>query len=229
MVPLMSMLRAGAQARRARLRPRPRRRPLLRRARPPRRRRSSPTPAGRRAAGRATRAASTAAMLREVDVPGARVYVCGPTPFVESVADDLVRARPRPGDDPNGALRMSHLDGNAAARLTIFARDLTMAVATCAGCGATGPVATVMVYEGMGSVLRCPSCDSVLMRVVVRAAARRAWRCAASGPCAGEAPVDHAQRVAAQDPLRRLAGDGRAARPRTASGPPRSRRRRSSA
>ena len=35
-------------------------------------------------------------MLREVDVPGARVYVCGPTPFVESVASDLVAL----GHDP---------------------------------------------------------------------------------------------------------------------------------
>ena len=40
-----------------------------------------------------------------------------------------------------------------------------MAVATCDGCGATGPVATVMVYEGMGEVLRCPECDAVLMRL----------------------------------------------------------------
>ena len=61
---------------------------------------------------------------------------------------------------------MTHIDGNAAPH-DLFARDLTMATATCAGCGATGPVATVMVYEGMGTVLRCPSCDSVLMRVVV--------------------------------------------------------------
>ena len=36
------------------------------------------------------------AMLHEVDVPGARVYVCGPTPFVESVANDLVAL----GHDP---------------------------------------------------------------------------------------------------------------------------------
>ncbi|HEX6025152.1 MAG TPA: ferredoxin reductase [Solirubrobacter sp.] len=35
-------------------------------------------------------------MLREVDLPGARVYVCGPTPFVESVATDLVAL----GHDP---------------------------------------------------------------------------------------------------------------------------------
>jgi ferredoxin-NADP reductase len=36
------------------------------------------------------------AMLRDVDVSGARVYVCGPTPFVESVANDLVAL----GHDP---------------------------------------------------------------------------------------------------------------------------------
>jgi ferredoxin-NADP reductase len=36
------------------------------------------------------------AMLRDVDLPGARVYVCGPTPFVESVATDLVAL----GHDP---------------------------------------------------------------------------------------------------------------------------------
>ena len=58
------------------------------------------------------------------------------------------------------------IDGNAAPD-DIFTRDLTMAIATCAGCGTTGPLAAVMVYEGMGSVLRCPACDSVLMRVAV--------------------------------------------------------------
>jgi ferredoxin-NADP reductase len=35
-------------------------------------------------------------MLREVMLPGARVYVCGPTAFVESVANDLVAL----GHDP---------------------------------------------------------------------------------------------------------------------------------
>ena len=58
------------------------------------------------------------------------------------------------------------LDGNAAPD-DIFARDLTLADATCAGCGVTGPIASVNVYEGMGTVLRCPEGDSVLMRVVV--------------------------------------------------------------
>ena len=61
---------------------------------------------------------------------------------------------------------MTHVDGNAAPE-DLFSRDLTTAIATCAGCGQTGPVATVMVYESAGTVLRCPACDAVLMRVVV--------------------------------------------------------------
>jgi hypothetical protein len=62
---------------------------------------------------------------------------------------------------------MEHLDGNAAAGelSEVFALDPTTAVATCAGCGMTGPMAQAMVYEaGMGTVLRCPSCDTVLLR-----------------------------------------------------------------
>jgi Zn finger protein HypA/HybF involved in hydrogenase expression len=65
---------------------------------------------------------------------------------------------------------MNHyLDGNAVAGelSEIFASELTDAVATCAACGATGAVALVHVYElGIGTVLRCPQCDSVLMRIV---------------------------------------------------------------
>ncbi|MBE2314478.1 hypothetical protein DVA67_000710 [Solirubrobacter sp. CPCC 204708] len=63
---------------------------------------------------------------------------------------------------------MTHLDGNAVAGdlAAIFTGDLSAAVATCAGCGATGPVANVMVYEGMGEVLRCPDCDEVLLRLM---------------------------------------------------------------
>jgi hypothetical protein len=63
---------------------------------------------------------------------------------------------------------MEHLDGNAAAGdlSEVFALELTSAVAVCAGCGATGAVAGVHVYEtGIGTVLRCPECDAVLMRV----------------------------------------------------------------
>jgi hypothetical protein len=64
---------------------------------------------------------------------------------------------------------MEHLDGNAAAGelSEVFARDMTTAIATCAGCGVAGPIAQAMVYEaGMGTVLRCPACDAVLLRLV---------------------------------------------------------------
>jgi Zn finger protein HypA/HybF involved in hydrogenase expression len=63
---------------------------------------------------------------------------------------------------------MEHVDGNAAAGelSEVFALEITEAVATCAGCGATGELASVYVYEAtIGTVLRCPHCDSVLMRV----------------------------------------------------------------
>lgn len=59
---------------------------------------------------------------------------------------------------------MTHVDGNAIIG-DLTAIDLASAVATCDGCGVTGPVAAVLVYEGMGEVLRCPECDGVLLRV----------------------------------------------------------------
>lgn len=64
---------------------------------------------------------------------------------------------------------MEHLDGNAAAGdlSEVFTLEATTATATCAGCGATGPVAQALVYESpMGMVMRCPDCDSVLLRLV---------------------------------------------------------------
>lgn len=61
-----------------------------------------------------------------------------------------------------------HLDGNAAggALDTIFAFDMTMALITCTGCDATMPIGAAMAYiHGMGTVLRCPTCDTALIRV----------------------------------------------------------------
>lgn len=63
---------------------------------------------------------------------------------------------------------MDHLDGNAAAGdlSEVFTREATTATAVCAGCGESGAVAEAMVYEaGMGTVLRCRSCDTVLLRL----------------------------------------------------------------
>jgi hypothetical protein len=60
------------------------------------------------------------------------------------------------------------LDGNAAAGILseIFARDVTGARATCASCGTTDSVGALFVYaHGMGTVIRCPGCDAVVLRV----------------------------------------------------------------
>ena len=102
---------------------------------------------------RLTRAASTARMLAEVAFPPearAWTFVCGPTGFVEGVAEDLVAlghhassgsgpsaSAPREGD--HGRRRELRLDGNAAAGMLdeIFRVEATTALATCAGCGAT--------------------------------------------------------------------------------------------
>ncbi|HEY7418290.1 MAG TPA: DUF6510 family protein [Ktedonobacteraceae bacterium] len=62
----------------------------------------------------------------------------------------------------------SKLDGNAAAGMlqAIFPFDMTLVQVTCAGCAASAAIGTLAAYlPGMGTVLRCPSCDNVLIRV----------------------------------------------------------------
>jgi hypothetical protein len=62
----------------------------------------------------------------------------------------------------------NELDGNAAGGILheIFPFDMTLAQATCTGCGTTGAIGELAAYiHGMGTVLRCPSCDMVLIRV----------------------------------------------------------------
>ena len=61
------------------------------------------------------------------------------------------------------------LDGNAAAGLLgeIFAVEMTSAQCTCAHCGHVAPLGDLMLYGGqVGTVLRCPTCEQVQMRVV---------------------------------------------------------------
>lgn len=61
------------------------------------------------------------------------------------------------------------LDGNAAGSILqeIFPFEMTKVQATCSGCGATGAVGALAVYmHGMGTIVRCPTCDNVLVRVV---------------------------------------------------------------
>jgi len=60
------------------------------------------------------------------------------------------------------------LDGNAAAGILqeIFPFDMTLVQATCTGCGATDAIGALAAYiHGMGTVIRCPSCDAALIRV----------------------------------------------------------------
>jgi Family of unknown function (DUF6510) len=60
------------------------------------------------------------------------------------------------------------LDGNAAAGIlrAIFPYEMTTVETICDGCGAHGDVGALAAYmHGMGAVLRCPGCDTVLIRV----------------------------------------------------------------
>lgn len=60
------------------------------------------------------------------------------------------------------------LDGNAAAGIlqAIFPFEMTLAQVTCTGYGATNAIGATAAYmHGMGTVIRCPSCDRALIRV----------------------------------------------------------------
>jgi len=84
-------------------------------------------------------------------------------------ADERIAA----GESVADALR---LDGNAAAGILseLFVPDLTAARATCAHCGATRAVGALLVYaHGMGTIVRCPGCDGVVL--CVTRTATRVW------------------------------------------------------
>src|SRR5258708_24743786 len=69
------------------------------------------------------------------------------------------------------------LDGNAAGGILreIFPFEMTLAEGTCAHCGSTRVVGELTAYmSAMGTVMRCPTCDNVLMRVV--STKGRYWR-----------------------------------------------------
>ena len=64
---------------------------------------------------------------------------------------------------------MDKLDGNAAGGILqeIFPFEMTLVQTTCAGCGVTNAIGELAVYmHGMGTIMRCPTCDNVLIRVV---------------------------------------------------------------
>ncbi len=64
--------------------------------------------------------------------------------------------------------RDARLDGNVAAGLLaeVFCREPSTMIVICAGCGATGPIGTLLAYGiEMGAILRCPVCDTAILRV----------------------------------------------------------------
>jgi hypothetical protein len=64
---------------------------------------------------------------------------------------------------------MEALDGNAIAglMLEIFGVEMTTATGVCSSCGAAGRVAELAVYlRAPGTVVRCRTCNSVLMVIV---------------------------------------------------------------
>ena len=79
--------------------------------------------------------------------------------------DDPQLSEPHSGDE--WVAEAVRLDGNAAAGILseIFVPDITTASAICATCGTIRPLGALHAYvHGMGTMLRCPSCESVVLR-----------------------------------------------------------------
>jgi hypothetical protein len=60
------------------------------------------------------------------------------------------------------------LDGNAVAGMLadVLAVEPTAGLANCAGCGVSSQLGALVAYvHGMGAVLRCPGCDTAMLRL----------------------------------------------------------------
>ncbi len=69
-------------------------------------------------------------------------------------------------DDLNRALMV---DGNAAAGILydIFSAEMTAAPTACAACGNHADVGALLAFtQAPGLVLRCPACESAMLRIV---------------------------------------------------------------
>ena len=118
-------------------------------------------------------------MLREVAWPAADsplAFVCGPTSFVEAVADGLVTLGYQPQRvKPSDSARQEVDDGSARRQRNRWAPpgdlrpDMTMATGICAHCGSERVLAECRVYmRAPGVVVRCRTCDIVLAVFVER-------------------------------------------------------------
>jgi hypothetical protein len=61
------------------------------------------------------------------------------------------------------------LDGNAVAGLLeeVFGSEMTASPTTCAHCGRAGELGTLLAFvRAPGVVLRCPTCEQVMLRLV---------------------------------------------------------------
>ena len=61
------------------------------------------------------------------------------------------------------------MDGNVVAGVLseVFTTEMTAATGQCAGCGRVATLAETRVFGGAaGTVVRCPVCDLVLLRMV---------------------------------------------------------------
>ena len=112
------------------------------------------------------------------------IYVCGPTGFVEHVADTLVGARPRRPQHQDRAIRRCVMraenatwvvDGNAAAGILseVFTGDVTRMLAECGGCGSVAPFAEAVVeLDEPAAIVRCRGCTHTLVTVLREADVR---------------------------------------------------------
>ena len=67
------------------------------------------------------------------------------------------------------AVEDAMLDGNALAGTlaTVFGRDVTAVTGRCTNCGVVNMIGDMRAYvRSPGSVLRCPDCGGVILRVV---------------------------------------------------------------
>lgn len=72
-------------------------------------------------------------------------------------------------DDGADINRMLMTDGNAAAGILddVFSAEMTASPTECAACGREGEVGSLLAFtQAPGVVLRCPACESVMVRIV---------------------------------------------------------------